>query len=299
MTAADLIKQARVDEALTALENEVRKAPADAKLRVFLFQLLAVLGKWDRATTQLEVVAEMNPTALLMAQACRQAILCEHYRTEVFAGKRSPLLLGEPDPWVQGLIAAMTMDGQGNHEAAAQLRADALDAAPASAGFLTTTSAAGEPVNTPFEWIADADPRLGPMLEAMVGGKYYWVPMHRVRAIKIDKPADLRDTVWAPARFLWTTGAAQDGFIPARYVGSDAAANPGTIRMARETVWAPSKSGELPLGQRLFATDVGEFSLFETRSIQIGEGEPEWPSDRMASAGVGAVANLPKDGGNG
>ncbi|MFZ4573564.1 MAG: type VI secretion system accessory protein TagJ [Phycisphaerales bacterium] len=294
MTAAELIKLARLDEALVALEGDVRKSPADSKLRVFLFQLLAVLGKWDRAATQLEVVAEMNPQALLMAQACRQAILCEHLRSEVFAGKRSALLLGEPDAWVQQLIAAMSLDGQGNHAAAAELRAEALEAAPASAGFALTQSSGGEPVKTPFEWIADADPRLGPMLEAMVGGKYYWVPWHRVRAIIIDKPVDLRDTVWAPARFLWTTGAAQDGFIPARYSGSEVPANPGPVRMARETQWVANPAGDLPVGQRLFATDAGEFSLFETRSIQIGDGEPEWPSDRM-SAGVGTVANLPKE----
>ncbi len=300
MTAAELIKQAKLDEALTALENEVRKAPADPKLRVFLFQILALMGRWDRATTQLEVIAEMNPAALLMAQACRQAILCEHFRTEVFTGKRSALLLGEPDQWVQQIIAAMSMDGQGNHDAAADLRASALEAAPASAGFLEVAGADGSPVRTNFEWIADADPRLGPMLEVMVGGKYYWVPWHRVRAIKIEKPCDLRDAVWAPARFLWSTGAAQDGFIPSRYAGSESPANSGAVRMARETVWVDSGHGqELPLGLRLFATDAGEFSLFETRLIQIGEGEAEWPSDRMAAAGVGAVANLPKDIGHG
>lgn len=65
-------------------------------------------------------------------------------------------------------------------------------------------------------------------------------------------------------------------------------------------MWGHSGHGqELPLGLRLFATDAGEFSLFETRLIQIGEGEAEWPSDRMAAAGVGAVANLPKDIGHG
>lgn len=298
MSAIELIKQGKPEEALAALENDVRKAPGDAKLRVFLFQLLTVLGKWDRATTQLEVVAEMNPAALLMAQACRQAILSEQFRTEVFTGKRSPLLLGEPDQWVQQLIAAMSLEGQGNLAAAEELRAGALDAAPTSSGFVETV-AGDATTRTAFEWIADADPRLGPMLEAMVGGKYYWVPWHRVRAVKIEKPVDLRDTVWLPARFLWTTGAAQDGFIPARYTGSDAPGVDGSVRLARTTVWAGKEGSERPLGQRVFATDAGEFGLFETRTIQIGDGEVEWPSDRMAAAGVGAVASLPKDGANG
>ena len=35
-----------------------------------------------------------------------------------------------------------------------------------------------------FEWIADADDRLGPVLEAIVNGRYYWVPFERVRRIQ-------------------------------------------------------------------------------------------------------------------
>lgn len=290
-SAPELLKLGQLDQALAALENDVRKAPADLNLRIFLFQLLVVLGKWDRAVTQLEVVAEMSPKALLMAQACRQAILCEHLRTEVFAGKRSPLILGEPDQWVQQLIAAMSLDPS----AAAELRDAAFEAAPASAGAIEHLSADGQSLTTEFDWIADADPRLGPLLEVLVGGKYYWVPWHRIRAIRIEPPTDLRDAAWIPARFLWSTGADQDGFIPARYSGSESSSHSGSIRLARTTEWISSPSGlEIPVGQRLLATSAGEFSLFETRSIRIGPEPVEWPSDRM-SAGVAPVAQIPGD----
>jgi len=294
MTAAEFLKQGKLDESLKALEAEVRKAPADPKLRVFLFQLLSVMGVWDRAANQLEVVSEMDPGALLMAQMCRQAILCEHFRAEVFAGKRSPLLLGEPDAWVQQMIAAMSLEGQGNHEGAATLRAEALEAAPVSAGFIQVERAGHTLEPVAFEWIADADPRLGPMLEVVVGGKYYWVPWYRIRAIKAEKPQDLRDAVWAPVQLLWSTGAATVGLIPCRYAGSESQSQPGSVRLGRETLWVTSAGGEdRPLGHRLFATESGEFSLHEVRSIQIGDGQAEWPSDRDEAMSAEAISKLP------
>ena len=47
MQADELVKAGRLDEALAALQQQVRDRPADAKLRVFLFQLLAVMGRWE------------------------------------------------------------------------------------------------------------------------------------------------------------------------------------------------------------------------------------------------------------
>ena len=51
MNAEEYIQTGRLDEALAALQSEVRNQPADAKLRTFLFQLLCVLGQWERAMT--------------------------------------------------------------------------------------------------------------------------------------------------------------------------------------------------------------------------------------------------------
>ncbi|HEV2702964.1 MAG TPA: tetratricopeptide repeat protein, partial [Steroidobacteraceae bacterium] len=52
--------------ALAALQLEVRGRPQDLKLRIFLAQLLMVLGQWDRALTQLSVVAELDALTLPM-----------------------------------------------------------------------------------------------------------------------------------------------------------------------------------------------------------------------------------------
>ena len=52
--------------AVQLLQNQIRSQPADAKLRVFLFQLLCVLGRWDRALNQLNVAGELDASTLAM-----------------------------------------------------------------------------------------------------------------------------------------------------------------------------------------------------------------------------------------
>ena len=44
MTAEQYLRNAQLDDALKALQDQVRAQPAKAELRVFLFQLLAVMG---------------------------------------------------------------------------------------------------------------------------------------------------------------------------------------------------------------------------------------------------------------
>src|ERR1700690_333855 len=96
--------------ALRTLQSEVRSRPQDAKLRIFLAQLLMVQGQWERAQNQLNVVAELDADGMLMAQSYRAAIQCEQLRAAVFAGQRSPLVFGEPEPWIALLIQALSLD---------------------------------------------------------------------------------------------------------------------------------------------------------------------------------------------
>ncbi len=270
MTPEELLKQGKLDECLKAVEAKVRSNPADAKLRVMLFQVLAVMGQWDRAQTQLQTAAQMDAGNNLMAQVCRQAILCEFLREQVWAGKRTPLVLGEPEEWVSWVIQAAAMTAAGQHTAAADLRARAFEAAPAVAGKIVVGDEESEPV--PFEWIADADERLGPMLEAVVDGKYYWIPWQRIALLKVDRPADLRDVVWLPANFVWSAGGQSVGLIPVRYPGSEQARHEPAVRLARKTEFVEEAGSQYPIGQRLLATDSGEYPLMEVRSVRVGDG---------------------------
>jgi len=260
MTAEQAIRDGRLDAALETLQSEVRKQPADARRRVFLFQLLAVLGQWQRALTQLKVAADLDPETLAMVQTYRETIRCELLREDVFAGKRSPLVFGRPDEWLALLMEALRLTGLGEHAQSQSVRERAFEAAPATTGTID---------EKPFEWIADADSRLGPIFEVIMNGQYYWVPCQRVREVKIEAPADLRDLVWAPVEFTWANGGRAVGFIPSRYPGSEKSAD-GAIRLARKTEWQEQPGGLfLGLGQRLLATDGDEYPLLDTRRIVL------------------------------
>lgn len=264
MTPEEFIKGGQVDEALAALTDAVRKAPSDAKLRVFLFQLLCIVGQWERALTQLNVAAEMDHANLLMAQVCRPALQCEALRAEIFAGRRSPLVLGEPEPWLGWLIQAAALAAAGNVAQAADLRAKALDAAPAIPG-----SCNGQP----FEWIMDCDSRLGPALEAIIDGRYYWIPFSHIRSFVSEGPTDLRDFVWLPGTFTWITGGESVGLVPTRYPGTERESD-GRLRLARMTTWTDlGHDTFIGLGQRMFAISGEEdVPLLEVRRLTLGEG---------------------------
>jgi type VI secretion system protein ImpE len=256
MNAAELVRAGRLDEALNALQEQIRSQPGNADLRVFLFQLLAVMGQWSRAQKQLGVAGELEAKALAMVQIYRAALECEALRAEVFAGRVTPVLLGEPADWVALLIQALRLDSEGQHEAAAKLRQQAFDAAPAVAGHVN---------DEPFAWFADADPRLGPVLEVIVNGRYAWLPMYNLRGLKTEAPEDLRDLVWLPAELTLVNGGSTVALIPSRYpetptLGDDSA------RLARKTDWLDD---DRPLGQRLFATEAGEYPLFELRNLRF------------------------------
>ena len=258
--AAQLLREGDPTGALNRLQAEIRSKPADSKLRVFLFQLLSVMGQWERALTQLNVAAEMDASTLAMAQMYREALRCELLRAQVFAGSKVPLLFGQPDQWLALLIESNLVAARGDRAAAQGLREQAFELAPATSGKLD---------GQPFSWIADADTRLGPVCEAVINGKYYWIPYSRLTRIDIEKPEDLRDFVWAPAHFLFANGGEVVGVIPTRYPGSELSTD-GLIQLARKTDWLEVHEGEFQgLGQRLLATDAGDFALLDVRSIEL------------------------------
>jgi type VI secretion system protein ImpE len=246
--------------ALKLLQEEIRSKSSDPKLRVFLFQLLSVLGQWERALNQLEVAANLDPATLAMAQTYREAVRCEVLRAQVFAGDKAPMVFGQPDQWLALLIESLLLTGRGQIRESDALRARAFDEAPATSGTLNGQR---------FEWIADADMRLGPVLEAVINGRYYWVPFSRLTRVEIEEPEDLRDVVWTPAHLLLENGGEAYALVPTRYTDTDKQAD-GALLLARKTAWEERRPEFFcGLGQRVLSTDGGEVSLMDVREIAL------------------------------
>lgn len=259
MNAEDFVRAGDVEGALHDLQQRVRKKPEDAASRVFLFQLLSVLGQWKRALAQLDVIKELDKNAWPMVHAYREAINCELHREAVFQGRSKPLVFGKPQQWIAYLIEAQQSLARGEIGAFGDLNAQALEEAPATAGTID-----GEA----FEWIADADQRFGPVLEVIFNGQYYWAPVETMKAVRSEEPSDLRDLVWLPAEVTWANGGQNMVMIPARYPLLSGVSSEHLL--SRKTDWEERGDDFLEgIGQRMLATDQGEYPLLQVRAIEL------------------------------
>jgi type VI secretion system protein ImpE len=251
--------------ALKALQTLVRSKASDAKLRVFLSQLLCVLGQWRRALDQLKVCGELDAGTLAMVNTYTAAVQCEMVREAVFAGKTLPDVFGPPAGWVAQLAQALQLDAQGQAAAAAAQREQAFEEAAASAG----SAVLGEAEAAPFAWIADADSRLGPVFEVIINGRYGWLPMMHCSALTVEPVQDLRDLVWAPAHITFSNGADTVALLPVRYAGTPLA-DDAAAALSRKTEWLPLAEGQYRgSGQRTLTTDAAEFGLLELRQLNF------------------------------
>ncbi len=132
---------------------------------------------------------------------------------------------------------------------------------------------------TPFSEFRDSDPRIGANLEVFLAGSYTWIPIHYLRRLKIEPPANLRDLMWARARLdtsadfrLQELG---EVLLPVLCPLSSRHADE-TVQLGRESAWEPDDThGEIPYGAKMILIDGVEVSLLEIRSVQWSAPEKE------------------------
>jgi type VI secretion system protein ImpE len=228
--------------------EDAKKAPSDQGVRMFLFQLNCLMGDWDRARTQLRVLASLSPEAQMLAVNYNMAIDAELERADAFAGKSPPALLVSSSPWARDLVSALSALAQGRVEEGIEKRDAAFDAAPDTPGEIDGVA---------FDWLADGDSRFGPALEAIIGGHWGLVPFEAIANIKSSGPEDLRDLVWLPVELAFKTGQSKNALLPVRYPGSEAHPD-ATVRMARQTDWKEAPWGSEGVGQHEWSLSGGE-----------------------------------------
>ncbi len=247
MMPDDLLRSGSLAEVRAGLVDTVKRAPGDQGARMFLWQVMAAQGDWDKALAQLRALASLSPEAQMLATVYSQAMAAEKQRAEAYAGRAPFPVLVASSPWIEDL--ARSLHAEGGQE----LRGNAFDAAG---------DTPGEVEGRRFAWIADVDPRLGPSFEAIVGGKYGLVPFEAVTRIKTEGPRDLRDVVWLPVEMTLRSGQSAAALLPARYPGSEA--GEADVQLGRATIW----EGEEPRGQRVWALDDGsELGLLDLRDL--------------------------------
>jgi type VI secretion system protein ImpE len=255
---------------LSNTEAKVRAYPAQVKHRWELFQLLCILGQWERAIQQLQVCAKQQPDQIATAHACRDLIRAERSRTRVFAGGQPPGFVFEPLPWMQGLVDALRLSAHGEIEAADHVREAALE----NAQTVRVRFPHGE-----AEWISDSDSQLGPVCEVITAREYRWLPLANIAKWHIERPATLLDLIWAPCTLTLVDNSTVRGFLPARYLTSTD--DDDAMRLGRRTAWREvGRTAVIGMGQKTWATSAGDFSVFELTSCEFStSGWRESPKD--------------------
>jgi len=259
MDAQDLLRSGDLAGARSALAGELRGSPANTPARQAFWQLLAVAGEWDKAENQLRTLSTTEPKAMMLGSVYNQVLKATRQRGRVLAGQERAKSLVGSEPWVEGLFDALEAGAQGRADAGA-LSDAALEAAPATPGTID-----GEA----FEWIADADARFGPMMEAIIGDQYGLVPFAALKRVRFQAPEDLRDTVWLPVELETLGGQTSMAFMPVLYPGT-AETGDAQLMLGRRTDWVERGGADRGLGQRLLATDAGEYPVLSARDLRLG-----------------------------
>ncbi|MDH6594214.1 type VI secretion system protein ImpE [Variovorax sp. TBS-050B] len=260
-----------LSDSLARAEAGVRASPQDANARWLLFELLCVLGQWERALKQLQTWAGFSRGFDSTAHVLRGLIRAECQRADVFAGRQAPATVtaggAEPPAWMTELAGALRLGAAGDAaavEASDLARESALSAAPETPGR-------SEPGALGFRWISDSDSRLGPVCEVMLMGAYRWIPFADIASLAKNAPVGLLDLLWSQVDVVLRDGVALKGYMPMRYpVPADRALPRDALLLARETVWHDvGRTGTHAQGQKMWMTDAGDLSLLDLRGCEF------------------------------
>lgn len=233
MSVQQLFQAGRLDDAIQALNAEVRDNPTDAKRRTFLFELLCFSGDFARAEKQLDILGSDGRNAEMGALLYHAALHAERTRHDLFSKKQFPT----PKNAAANGQLSVKINGK------------------------------------PFLNLKDGDPRIGTNLEVFAAGSYMWIPFSLLTSIEIDPPKRLRDLLWLPARVRtsdkYEDRELGEVLLPVLTPFAGQSSDPA-VRLGRATVWEESEDGEeVPVGQKILLADDEEWPILELRNVQI------------------------------
>ena len=249
--AKELLEEGKLQEAIQAMNDEVKRNPADTQRRGFLAELLCVAGRLERADAQLEVILQQDTKAALGVALLRQLIRAETARRDFSTAGRLPEFLDVPSPYLKQYIEASVHLREKRPEDAKRL----IDSAEAERPRVKGTCN-----GRPFDDLRDLDDLTAGVFEVLTStGKFYWIPVDRVRSIEFRKPERVRDLIWRRAAMSVADGPDGEVFLPATYVPNSGEPADGAM-LGRITEWLGG--GQTPMrGVGQVSYLVGEESL--------------------------------------
>ena len=231
MTAKELYRAGKLQEAIQALNQELRSNPTDAQQRTFLFELLCFAGEYDRAEKHLAVLSEGSPDAATGALLYRAALAAERSRNDLFEKKDYPAAPDDAGP------LAGTLNGKPFED---------LEDADERVGRRLEIFAAGQLMWIPFRHVASVEIQAPKRLRDLL-----WAPA-LVRTGPSFRGAELGE-VLIPVLSPFSFRHADDA-----------------VKLGRSTVWEEQADGKVaPFGQKMLLVDGEEVPILEVRRIEI------------------------------
>jgi type VI secretion system protein ImpE len=224
-----LYQAGKLDEAIEALDAEVRDNPTDVQRRTFLFELLCFAGKYERAEKQLGVLGRGSRDAEMGALVYHSALHAERLRQSMF--ERDELPGGVSPRAVSG-----TLNGT---------RFESLTDADPRIGARLELFVAGQYTWLPLEQVGSVRMEPPKRLRDLL-----WAPAI-VQAAESFKGAELGE-VMIPA------------LAPLTWRNAD-----GAVRLGRVTEWESDGDTEVPVGQKMLLVDGEEIPVLEVRELVL------------------------------
>jgi type VI secretion system protein ImpE len=240
MSAQELFKAGKLNEAIEALGVEVRDNPTDARRRTFLFELLCFKGEYDRAEKHLNILADATPDARVGAILYFSALHAERLRQGLFEKKDYPVTPAS------GNTRGGTINGQ---------PFETLEDADPRLGPRLELFAAGAYLWIPLEHVESIELEPPKRLRDLL-----WAPalVRTGPAFKDKELGEVLMPVLAP--FSW------------KHSEDD-------VKLGRSTVWTEVDGMSLPSGQRMFSVDDEDFPLLEIRKIEFTPADSDRQAD--------------------
>lgn len=273
MTASELFKAGRLQEALDAQLKDVKANPADRNKRLFLFELAAFTGDLERAQRQIDALTYEDPDLTIAHAAYRQCLQAEQARRKLFRDGVPPTFLMEPPDHVRLRLDAINRIRENRPAEASALLLQANAAAPAIKGSLNGKA---------FKELRDLDDLFGPVLEVFSHDKYLWIPLEQVDYLAMNPPRHPRDLLWYPAHLEISNGPGGDVFLPVLYPLTHGQGDE-QLKLGRMTDWQTLEGGAAHgIGARLFLVDDLDVPLLEWRLLQMASEEDAAPEGEAA-----------------
>lgn len=259
-----LFRDGKLDEAIEAQTALVRDKPTDPEARAFLAEMHMIVGAYDKADRQLDLLSTQHTNLAVAVALSRQLVRAAMARREVFEKGRAPEVATDPGPSVEAALRALIELRDGRAAEAAAILAEAEEKRPRVAGRLGEGGAA-------FDDFRDADDLCAGFVEVLTTtGKYLWIPTDKIDLMVFEKPARPRDIVWRQCAMDVRGGPEGVVYVPSTYPTAPAGGDVDACRLGRTTDWTGGEGSPMRgIGLRLFLVGDDGASFDELSTVEF------------------------------